>query len=467
MRNAHPRYQCFPSVVCVGKETEVVILPRDLSRIFRSEREYRLAVVGLWEDQQDYHAHIPLDHPCRVENGCLKFSCRFDREQEYSIRFSENGGKEIKINLYAVEEDLFALRPLKGDLHTHTFYSDGQDGLAMTPADYREEGFDFVAITDHNRMYPACLAAELYKEIPLGLHIMSGEEVHTPGSLAHIVHIGGKESVCDRYIHDDAGYRKEVAEIAEGLSEIPEEYRERMAMAHWACQKIKEAEGLSIFAHPFWCPNRYNESEEFLDLLMESGLFEAFEVLGGNNAGPNNMQVALWQEQALKGNKLAPVGSSDSHNHDFAVDYFGRRFTYVFAKENTTEAILEAIRNGYTLAAELPESSENEVRFYGDLRLIMYAHFLFKNYFNETWCLCVGEGILMRRYAEGEEVGALLKALAPTVENHYRKFFGIEKVKGIPADRIAFLDHALEIQKGGPVTKGSNLFFYGGNERRE
>lgn len=467
MRTAHPRYQCFPSVVCVGKETEVVILPRDISRIFRPERKYELAVVGLWEDQADYHAHLPLDHPCRVENGCLKFSHCFEKEQEYSIRFTENGGKEIRISLYAVEEDLYGLRPLKGDLHTHTFYSDGQDGLAMTPADYREEGYDFVAITDHNRMYPSELAAELYKGIPLGLHIMNGEEVHTPGSLVHIVHAGGKKSVCDRYIHDDAAYRKEVAEIAAGLEEVPEQYRERMAMAHWACRKIKEEKGLAILAHPFWCPNRYNESKEFLELLMDSKLFEAFEVIGGVGSDANNMQVALWREQALKGNKMAPIGSTDSHNHDFAREYFGRRFTYVFAKENSTEAILEAIRGGYSLAAELPATDENEARFYGDLRLVMYAHFLFKNYFNETHRLSVGEGILMRRYAEGEEVGDLLSALAPTLENHYKRFFGLEKVEGIPLSRRAFLDQALKMQQSGPETKGSNLFYYGGNERRE
>ena len=53
MRNAHVRYMCFPSVVCTGRETEVVIFPRDTSRIFRDEWEYGLAVVGLWYDQAD------------------------------------------------------------------------------------------------------------------------------------------------------------------------------------------------------------------------------------------------------------------------------------------------------------------------------------------------------------------------------------------------------------------------------
>ena len=96
MRNAHPRYLCYPSVVCVGKETEVTIFPRDISRVFREDAEYELAVVGLREDQLDYHDHIPLDHPCYVKDGCLCFTYHFDLEQEYSIRFCKKGEKEEK-----------------------------------------------------------------------------------------------------------------------------------------------------------------------------------------------------------------------------------------------------------------------------------------------------------------------------------------------------------------------------------
>ena len=139
------------------------------------------------------------------------------------------------------------------------------------------------------------------------------------------------------------------------------------------------------------------------------------------------------------------VSSSDSHNHDFDKGNFARRFTVVFAKENTTEAILEAIRNGYSVAAELPLQVSDDVRFYGSqFRLIAFAHFLFENYFNETWRLCVGEGILMRRYAEGEPVGEVLGALAPTVENFYRRFFGREAAPVLPVERKEYLDPALQ-----------------------
>ena len=48
MAIARPRYMCFPSVVCAGKETKVTVFPRDTSRVFRKGRNYQLCVLGLF-----------------------------------------------------------------------------------------------------------------------------------------------------------------------------------------------------------------------------------------------------------------------------------------------------------------------------------------------------------------------------------------------------------------------------------
>ena len=470
MRRAHVRYRCYPSVVPIGKPIDVSIFPCDISRVFRDDKEYELAVVDIGGDQYDYHEPIPLDHPCTTKDGCLRFTHTFESEQEYSIRFAEKDGTEIKIPLYAVDADLYDRRPLKGELHTHTYYSDGKDGIAMTPSDYREEGFDFVSITDHNRMYPSKMAAQLFADIPLGLHIMTGEEVHTPGSILHLVHAGGSESVADRYVRHTEEYEREVDEIEATLSDVTEQYRRRTAMAVWACREIHKVGGIVIFAHPFWRPNRYNVTQEFANILFDKCDFDAFEVAGcGTATATVNKQLALWQEQAIKGNKLSVVGSSDSHNHDFNGGSFARRFTMVFAQDNTTESILQAVRDGYCVAAELSLNDDNEARFYGDLRLVLFAQFLFDNYFNETWRLCVGEGILMRRYAQGDEsVVTPLVALCDTVKHFYEQFYGKSEAPIVTPARQAFLDECREVQRTvGPETKGSNLFIYGPNARRE
>lgn len=470
MYNTHVRYRCYPSVVPTGKPVEVSVFPCDISRIFRDDKTYELAVVDIGGDQTDYHEHIPLDHPCATKDGCLRFTHTFESEQEYSIRFAEKGGEEVGVSLYAVESDLYDRRPLKGEMHTHTYYSDGQDGIAVTPSDYREAGFDFVSITDHNRMYPSQMAAQLFQDIPLGMHMMAGEEVHTPGSILHLVHVGGTASVTDRYVRHIDEYEREVDEIEATLFDVSEQYRRRTAMAMWACREIHKAGGIVIFAHPFWRPNRYNVTHEFADILFDKCDFDALEVAGcGAGTATVNKQLALWQEQALKGNKLPAVGSSDSHNHDFHSGGFARRFTLVFARDNTTESILQAIRDGYCLAAEMSLKDDREVRFYGDLRLVLFAHFLYDHYFSETWRLCFGEGVLMRRYAQGDEPAAApLITLCDAVKHFYEQFYGKREAPIVPPARIAYLDTCRDVQVTvGPETKGSNLFFYGPNGRRE
>lgn len=471
MRNAHPRYMCFPSVVCAGKETEVAITPRDLSRSFREDKVYHVAVTGLDEDHLTFDNPIVLDYPCYVKNGCLHFTHKFEKEQEYVIRFCVDGGSEVKLPMYAVEEDLYTRRPLKGDLHSHSYYSDGSDCATVSPADYREEGFDFFALTDHNRYYPSQIAARAFEGIPLGINIMPGEEIHTPGTILHIVHIGGKESVCEKYIHHPEEFEAAVAKIEETLTHIPEQYRHRMALAVWSCQEAHKAGGLAIFAHPCWVPQRNNVTTEFCNMLFEEKIFDAVELMAGLSDRSNNIQLALWIEQLLAGNALPVVGASDSHFHDAKDRDFNKRFTIVFAKDNTTDAIMQAIREGYSVAADLPPNDDADVRFYSSkMRLVHFAHFLYENYFNQTWRLCVGEGILMRRYAEGEDVGSILAALAPTVENFYKRFYGITPIKGFSKKDLDFIEDCRSIHRTvGPETRGSQLYIlpHGRNKRND
>ena len=466
MLNAHIRYICYPSVVKAGQETAVTVFPMDTSRRFLDGSSCELGVYGLMDDQIDYHTPAPLDHSFTVSGGCLHFTHYFDKEQEYRIRLKVNGVLTI-LSMYALEEDLYALRPLKGDFHSHSWYSDGQDGVTMTPSDYREEGFDFFTLTDHNRMFTSLLAKKMYEGVELGMHMIPGEEIHTPGANVHIVHAGGNASVCERYINDPDTYNAEVAAIEAELDHIPQQYRNRIAMAKWSCQKVHEAGGIAIFAHPYWQPDQFNISADQASYMFNEKMYDAFELCGGVDSRCNNLQLALWQEQNLKGNRLSVVGSSDSHNHNFTEEVFARRFTVVFARENSTEAILDAVRKGLSVAAEYAKGNNEDVKFYGSLRLVTFCHFLMKHYFSRTWRLCFGEGILMRRWAQGEDVGQILSSLAPTVENFYKRFYGLTPAPVLEARETAFLDECLEAQRQGPITKGSKLYIYGGNDRRE
>ncbi len=468
MANTRVRFCAFPSVVRAGQKTTITIFPCDISRRFRQNFEYEVGVIGLHDDMVHYYTKDPLDLPYEIKDGTLTFEFDFSREQEYQISFCKKGEKEQKLSVYALNDDLYERRPLKGDLHTHSYYSDGSDGVAMVPANYREQGFDFFALTDHNRMFTSEFAKKSFENVNLGMHIIQGEEVHTPGSLVHIVNIGSKTSVCDKYVRDPKGYENAVDEIAKTLTHVPETYRRRVAMAHWACDEIHKAGGIAIFAHPFWKPYKYNVSDEFCDILFGENIFDAFELVGGSGTVACNNQLALWQHQCMLGHKLSPVGSSDSHNHSFDGTVFSRRFTYVFAKDNTTEAIQDAIKQGYCVAGELPIENDTDARFYGDFRLVKFANFMYKNYFNKTLDLCMAEGVLMQRYAMGDNVGDVLSALAPSVENFYKKFYGIDPAPTLARERTEYLDKLLDAQvNSGIITKGSNLELYPKKERRE
>jgi hypothetical protein len=51
---------------------------------------------------------------------------------------------------------------LKGNLHTHTFWSDGDEFPESVAAWYKENGYDFLAITDHN----VILEGERWRNFP-------------------------------------------------------------------------------------------------------------------------------------------------------------------------------------------------------------------------------------------------------------------------------------------------------------
>ena len=70
-----------------------------------------------------------------------------------------------KFNVFSVGEDLYGLTPLKGDLHSHSYRSDGKRDPADLAGHFREQGYDFLALTDHNRYYPGGEIDDVFKDV--------------------------------------------------------------------------------------------------------------------------------------------------------------------------------------------------------------------------------------------------------------------------------------------------------------
>ena len=290
----------------------------------------------------------------------------------------------------------------------------------VVAANYRKEGFDFFALTDHRTWDSSNELVEAYADIPLGFKIFRGEEVHIPNNWIHIINFGSKYSVNTLYKNDPERYdaqileRSKAIQVPKGVNSLEYAYRE------WVVEEIRQAGGFAIVAHPYWIYHQsYNMCARMLDYVFETGIYDAFELVGGQSLHENNVQNAFYQEERAMGRQIPIVGSSDSHGTDPA-SYFGVGQTVVLSKDTKYESITDAIKDGYSVAIEKMYGEEERV--YGSYRMVKYVRFLLDYYFPAHDELCVEEGILMREYALGDdEAGERLAALSGRVERHMNK----------------------------------------------
>lgn len=415
-------------------------------------------------DELDYHN--PTSHKkltAVAHGGVLRFTYTFEGEAEHLVLLHRSEKVTEQLPVFSLFRDLYETVPLKGDLHTHSYRSDGQRDPAALAGHIREQGYDFFALTDHNRYYPGGEIDEVYEGVRLGITRIRGEEVHAPGAVFHTVHVGGNHSVSEQYIHDPETFEKEVEEYLTRVpAEIPSQYQKRYALAMWTTDKIHEAGGLAIFPHPFWRPGGYvqNVQDELTTILLTAGLFDAYELAGGNGGFSGiNRALAMWADLRVeRGLRIPVVGSSDVH--DIQNNWtFPHLYTVCFAKENSHDAIIDAVKRGNTVVVEdIGNEQQRQYRCYGSWRLVTFAQFLFNHYFGEMQRIAAGEGVAMRAYAMGETTAETIELQVRQSEDFRARFFG-KKPPVLPTDKmLAFEDKWREVHlTRGPLTKGSSI----------
>ncbi len=453
-------YAIWPAVVEAGKTTEMTVAPMERAFLLFENETYTVTIIPVDGDEISYYEPSAFDViTAQAHDGALKFAYHFAGEMEYNVRLHLGEKLLQEMNVYAVGADLYALRPMRGDLHAHSYRSDGKRDPAALAGHYREQGYDFFALTDHNRFYPGSEIDEVYDGVKTGFLRIRGEEIHTPVSVVHIVHVGGRYSVAEKYVHHREQYEQEVAALEPQVpAHVPEAFRGRYAMAMWATQKIHEAGGLAIYVHPYWKPAKsgvHNVKTDFAKLLLTSGMFDAYELCGGMLQHGNNMSVALWNDLRAEGLRIPVVGSSDVHGLEKSVS-FPHLFTIAFAKDDSHDAVIDAVRAGNTVAVEATgDEYGRHYRSYGSLRLVMYAQFLLRYYFPEQQRVCQGGGVAMRAYAMNDADATLVEMLAEQAERFRNRFFGREQPKLPDAEMHDFELRWRERQLAGPLGKGS------------
>lgn len=408
-------YDLLPRVVPCGRTVPLVVRPRDRHARFEDGKAVHVHVIPM---EGGHLSFSPPGHPVvevQPTDGALHFEALFPTEQQYTLILCDNpdywaSSRRISLQLYALQEDLLALRPLRGCTHAHSCHSDGVESPEMVAACYREIGFDFLAITDHHRYQPSLEAMDAYRGLAIDMTLLPGEEVHPPRNPIHIINFGGSFSVNDWIKTRPEAYEKEVAALQAGL-QVPlgcEPYA--IASCAWAFRKIREGGGIAILCHPNWTMNgAYNIPEAIYQYFLNHVDYDALELFnGGNSPAENQLQLAAWYNTGVA--VRPPVLAADDAHGCVNGAWFNIAKTYVLAKSTKAEDIKAAIRQGLCVAAERFHGESSRV--HGPLRLVKYFTFLESEYFPRHDALCREEGRLMLAHVAGEaDAAARLAAL--------------------------------------------------------
>ncbi len=372
-----------------------------------------------WSHHADRYSWSDLT--CQGD-GLYTAEVDFAAEQRYSLKL--RCGEDIFYSgyAYAVEPDLGALRPYKGDTHLHTSRSDGTSPPFETACAYRANGYDFIAVTDHGRYYPSVdLAAEL-KPLTDRFYVMPGEEVHPKGgSYFHIISLNA-----DRHITEVFEQRPEEVETGirqildtRDFSGLPDP--RAAAIRIFIASQIRAAGGVAVMAHPFWeSGDEYNMQPVECRYHLRNGDFDVLELLGGNDdtGNGNNLLELVWNDLRTEGVCVPVIGSSDAHNIVFWSDYdhFSRQFSVVLA--TGYDDLADAIKEGR--AVPVRRESDKHFRCLGDYRYAKYARFLMGEYYPGYIALCATHA-----EALANRDAAAIAIAEKTIADYQEKFYAV------------------------------------------
>ena len=215
----------------------------------------------------------------------------------------------------------------KGNTHTHTLNTDGRDVPYEVAKWYRERGYNFVVMTDHEYITPVAPLNDLLGRSGQFL-VISGQEV-TDRSESKPVHTNG------------LGLTKVV--MPSGLGTKVEALQKNI-------DNIRAAGGVPQLNHPnFGWALSVNEIRQLKGLrLME--IYNGHPLVNNLGGGGMPSAEAIWDELLTSGMLIYGIGDDDVHqlqSKGEAIEALpGQAWIYVRAGELTPAAILTAIDNG-------------------------------------------------------------------------------------------------------------------------
>ncbi len=231
----------------------------------------------------------------------------------------------------------------KGNLHCHTTDSDGKHSPWEVVRMYREAGYSFLAITDHNRYsdYQEQYGSSDFLILP-GVEAAAiwEDEDGTALQTHHMNGILGTEEMCRNakalYAHGD----RIGPFICRGTWDAKQAAQEMAAL-------LKSHGMLVTYNHPIW--SRIS-MESFCD-IRELDILEIFNY-GTWQEDETGYDTTYWDAMLRSGRRILADASDDSHRMTW--DAFGG-YIMVEADSLDRESIIEAIRRGRYYSSAGPE----------------------------------------------------------------------------------------------------------------
>jgi hypothetical protein len=200
------------------------------------------------------------------------------------------------------------MRLLKGDLHTHTFASDGVLSIEALAHHAQLNGLDFLAITEHNQMVSTdTLLEHAYLTLIPGI-----EWTHYKG---HANFLGVDQPYDEPF-------------LANTIEEVQARF-----------QSARDRGAFISINHP------YDPVVPF-QFDIASLPFDCLEVWNGPMRGSNLQAIGYWNSMLVAGKKIPICGGSDYHR-DSLLLFTGGPATCVYAMSASPSDILDSLRLGH------------------------------------------------------------------------------------------------------------------------
>lgn len=227
-----------------------------------------------------------------------------------------------------------------GDFHLHSNSSlDGENSPAELAALGREEGLDFLALTDHNTIDGFAKIEE-----NLDFLFIPGIEITLTKGHFNVFGMGGwrpwMEEIC----------------VTQKAIPLPEKYQLVSEL-----MRLIDQEGLlASINHPLLHPWEWQFKRTDLNFVHCVELWN--DLYWPDNAIANPKTVDLWTDWLNAGFNVVALGGSDYHylpKPDLGLpgERLGQPATYVFAEALSAPGVLEGVRNGRAYVSRGPEIS--------------------------------------------------------------------------------------------------------------